>query len=167
MMEDEILDSTNNLIPAKRTDAMSALGILGFINTGVFLLIYLLGVFGTMGLSDMPDEEWNQRISEAFEQYESMMSPEDMENALTIMPIIKEKLWVLLLLLFVLTAVRLLAIIQMWKLKAHGWVIYATSQGLRVFAPIMVIGMAGLSIFGAILAAGMTLGWYSQRKHMA
>ncbi|MCB0788242.1 MAG: hypothetical protein KDB75_02955, partial [Flavobacteriales bacterium] len=57
----------------KRPDLISILGILGFINTGLFLIIYGLGIPMMAGLQQMPLEEVRALVDESM----SMSLPQE------------------------------------------------------------------------------------------
>lgn len=166
-MSDDTLDTLDGSSVASRTDAISALGILGFINTGFFTLLYALGTMGMFGIKNLSDQEWQEVVSTGMDQYKGMMKPDDLEMYEAIIPVLKESGWLLCLLLLAVTLVRLFSIIKMWKLKKSGLTVYAVSQAARIAVPCFFFGMAGFSVMGALLAGGMVAAWFSQRKHMA
>jgi hypothetical protein len=49
----------------KRPDLITALGILTFINTGFFILIYGIGLLGMLGVSQMPVEDVLRIVEES------------------------------------------------------------------------------------------------------
>lgn len=150
----------------KRPDMITGLGILTFINSGLFLIFYLIGLLGVNGLSSVPEEELQAQLDEVFAQMGDALPADQMDQVYEVINIMKDNGVALMLTLLVLTALRFFGALKMWRGARQGFHIYAGSQVTRVLAPIIFFGAAGFSLFGLILAGLMTAGYASQLKHL-
>jgi len=151
----------------KRPDMVSVLGILSFINCGLFILIYLLGLMGVSGLSSMPQEDLDAALSDAFSQFGDSLTQEQMDQAYQAVDIMKESGVMFMLLLLIITIVRLIGVSKMWKNRKQGFTLYAGAQLARVIVPVLLLGASlGFSWFGTGMAALITVLYGTQTKHM-
>lgn len=153
--------------PKKRTDVISVLGILSFINCTIFILVYAIGLMGVGGLSSMPQEQLDEALAEAFSNFGDSMGEEQIDQAYAVIEIMKDSGVMMMGLLLLLTVGRLFGVIKMWRNQRQGFMIYAGSQLGRIVAPVVFFGSLGFSTLGAVLAIAMTAAYGSQLKHMA
>jgi hypothetical protein len=150
----------------KRPDMVTGLGIMSFVNCGLFLIVYLVALMGVSGLNSIPEDELQAQLDEAFEQMAGTVSEADVEQVYVVLDVLKEKGVMIMAVLLVLTALRLFGVMKMWKNQKQGFHIYAGGQVARVLAPILFFGSLGVSVFGSILAVLMIVGYGTQMKHM-
>lgn len=148
----------------KRPDVISVLGILTFMNTGFFLLIYLLGLFGMMGLNQMPQDEFAALVHDAAGKY---MPEEDMFKLDEIVRIIHASGVSLMLIYLARTIVRLIGAIGIWRGKKNGFYLYAAAQLVGLFAPHLILPWSMLGFFGPLMTVAITAIYGSQLKRMS
>ena len=147
----------------KRPDLISILGILGFINTGLFLIIYGLGIPMMAGLQQMPLEEVRALVDESM----SMSLPqEQLDEVYGIVDVMHASGVALILILFARTVVRLVGIIGLWKGRRWGFAVYALAQIVGIFLPHLVLPWSMMGFFGPFMALAMTGAYYSQYKRL-
>lgn len=149
--------------PTERNDMITGLGIISFINTGLFLLLYGIGILAMGTLKDMPQEQYDEVMTTAMEKY---FQGDQLEEIMSMMQLVKDQGVTLMLLLFALTAFRLFSVFRMWRMQRSGFMMYAGAQVARVLAPVILMGAAFMSWFGAFMAAVMVVLYYTQLKHM-
>lgn len=148
----------------KRPDVLSVLGVLTFLNTGIFMLLYLFGVFGMMAVSKMPLDEFTQLIKDGLSSYplpaEQMGMMEQMAGLL-------HSSGVTLMLIFLTrTVARFIGALGIWKGKKSGFFIYAAAQVVGLFAPFLILPWSMLGVFGPLMTVGVTALYGSQLKRM-
>jgi hypothetical protein len=123
-----------NEIKTTRSDLLTALCILSFIGSGIsFIGFFLASVFF-------------EKTSELIIKYSSTHSLE------AISPLYFT-------LFMVLSAISLVGAIRMWKLHRDGFFIYAASQLVILFLPVIWLGWNSFSVTGAIFT-GVFVGGY-------
>lgn len=160
-------ESLDPIVEEKRPDAITALGVLGFINTILFSILFGFAVMGTAGLGSMDQEAYDDAIEESMQSMKGSVPAEDMtwlEDEL--FPWFKQNGFKFCLVLLGLTVIRFFSILQLWRRQKAGLPIYAGAQILRVLVPVFMIGAKAFQPIGAILAAGMVVGWFTQRKYL-
>lgn len=150
----------------RRPGLVSILGILTFINTGIFILLYGLGLLGTAGLKSVPLEEFEATVQEAMAPYTANMSEEDLAEMDRIIPIIYNSGALLCGLLLLRTILRLVGALGMWKGRKSGFYTYALAQIAGIFLPLLVLPMSFVGFWGPVFALGMTAAYGSQLKRM-
>lgn len=146
----------------ERPGLIFGLGIFSFINTGLFLLAYGLGIFGMLALQQMPLEE----VSSVFDQVRALMPEGDAEQVDAIVPILHANGALLMGILFVRTLLRLIGAVGIWRGRKSGFHLYAAAQLLGIFAPHIVLPWSMLGIMGPLLAVITTAAYGSQLKRM-
>lgn len=147
----------------KRPDVISVLGLLTFINTGLFLLIYPIGMLGMMAVGRMPVEEFIQLMYDSAGKY----MPEEEMFRLDEMAHILHGSGVLLMgILFVRTLCRLLGAIGMWQGRKNGFYLYAGAQLIGLFVPHLILPWSYLGVFGPLMAVAVTAIYGSQLKRL-
>ena len=147
----------------KRPDVLSALGILTFINTGLFILIYGIGMMGMFQVQQMPLEDFEASLKEGPMKY---MSADDTEMYQRFITILYNSGAALMLIYFVRTVLRLIGAIGMWRGKKKGFYLYATVQLLGIFAPHLILPWEMLGVGGPIMTVIVTAVYGSQLKRM-
>lgn len=148
----------------KRPDLISVLGILTFINTGLFILIYLLGMLGMTAMGRIPLEEFVQLMNDAAAQY----LQGDQAAMLEEMAVILHSSGVTLMLIFLVrTVVRLIGMVGIWKGQKNGFYLYAGAQLVGLFAPLLVLPASFLGVFGPLMTVAVTALYGSQLKRLA
>jgi hypothetical protein len=141
-----------------RPPLITSLGLLSFINCGLFILLYGLGALAMLMVQRMPLDEY-QALMEA--QMSAFVGSED-QRALV------EQLAALLhasgLLLMLILLVRT---IGMWRGCKSGFHIYAAAQLLGIFAPHLVLPWSMLGFFGPLAAVATTALYGTQLKHLS
>lgn len=148
----------------KRPDVISVLGLLTFINTGLFILLYGLFVLGMMMVSKMPEAEFAKILHEAAGQYmpeDAMFSLDELARTLHSNGVL------LMVIYFVRTIVRLIGAIGIWRGKKSGFYIYAAAQLLGLFAPHFILPWSFLGVFGPLLTVAITAIYGSQLKRLS
>lgn len=146
----------------KRPDLYSILGILGYINTIFFLLVYLVLIPGAMVVQEMPLEE----LQALFEEAMASLPDEQAGQMTEMVEILHSSGLLLAVIYFVRTLFRLFGIIGLWRGRRMGFMIYASAQIIGIFLPHIVLPLKYLGIFGPLMALGMCAAYYSQYKRL-
>jgi len=163
MSETQFLPDANG--QTKRPDILSVLGILTFLNTGIFMLLYLLATFGMMAVSKMPADEFTKLVQEGLSNYP--MPAEQMAQVEQIAGLLHVSGMSLMLILLVRTIGRFIGGLGMWKGKKQGFYIYAGAQVLGLFAPFLILPWSMLGVFGPLMTVGITALYGSQLNRLA
>lgn len=166
--------ANNSLMPAvfqpdsngstARPQLIQVLGVLTFINSGFFLLVYAIGVLGMFGLQQMPLEE----VQRLFEEGGMKYMPEESREILdSIVPLFHAHGAALMGIYLVRTLLRLIGAIGIWKGKRSGFHLYAGAQLLGIFAPHLILPWSLLGVFGPLMTIAMTAAYGSQLKRLA
>lgn len=146
-----------------RPQLLSFLGIIGFINTGFFGVLYAFGVPTMMLLARMPFEEYYELFSAQMNTASMEIGPEEVR---WFAEMLHAHGTVLMLILLVRTVVRFVGILSMWRGKKVGFHIYAAAQLLGIFVPHIVLPLSMLGTTGPLLAVGMTALYGTQVKRL-
>lgn len=148
----------------KRPDVISVLGLLTFINTGLFILLYALFALGMVAVSKMPVDEFAGIMHEAAGKY----MPENEMFKLDELAVLLHGSGVTLMLIYLVrTTIRLVGAIGIWRGKKSGFYIYAAAQLLGLFAPHLILPWAFLGVFGPLMTVAITAVYGSQLKRLA
>lgn len=161
--------ATNQFLPdaggsTKRPDVISVLGLFTFINTGLFILVYGLGLFGMMAVSRMPVDEFAQLMHDAAGKY---MPEEEMFRLDEIARILHGSGVLLMAILLARTVVRLIGALGIWKGRRTGFFIYAAAQLVGLFAPHIVLPWTMLGVFGPLMTVAITAIYGTQLKRLS
>ena len=148
----------------KRPDVISALGLLTFINTGLFILIYLVALFGMMQVAQLPQDEFAEMIHDAAGRY---MPQEEMFQLDELVRVLHGSGAVLMLIYLLRTVVRLIGAVGMWRGRKSGFYLYAAAQWLGLFAPHLILPWSMLGVFGPLMTVAITAAYGSQLKRMS
>jgi hypothetical protein len=148
----------------KRPDVISVLGLFTFINTGFFILLYLLGIMGMLVVARMPVDEFAKILHDAAGQY---MPEEEMFRMDELAHLLHGSGVLLMAIYLVRTVVRLVGALIMFRGKKSGFYIYAVAQLLGLFVPHLVLPWSYLGVFGPLLAVAITAIYGSQLKRMS
>lgn len=147
----------------KRPDLIATLGVLTFINAGVFTLLYALGILVMLAVRTMPMEDYTAMMVE-----NASWLPEESRGAMESMSVLLyESGAVLMLILFMRTVLRLIGAMGMWKGRRWGFHVYAAAQLGGIFAPHLVLPWAMLGMLAPLLAVGMTALYGTQLKRLS
>jgi len=148
----------------KRPDLISGLGMLTFVNTGLFILLYVLMLVAMLGARQMPEDEFVALFTQSAGQY---VSGDELAQVEAIVRIFHVSGVALMLIYLARTVGRLVGAIGMWRGRKRGFYIYAVSQLVGLFAPHLILPWSMLVVFGPMLAVGMTAAYGSQLKRMS
>jgi hypothetical protein len=148
----------------KRPDLIAALGILTFINTGFFILIYGIGLLGMLGVSQVPVEEFLSMVETSMSSYMPSERFDEMEGLVRIL----HASGVPLMLIYLLrTVLRLIGAIGLWRGRRSGFHLYAGAQLLGLFLPHVILPLSLLGFFGPLMTVGITALYGSQYKRLS
>ncbi|TXI76824.1 MAG: hypothetical protein E6Q44_14830 [Flavobacteriales bacterium] len=147
----------------KRPDLISGLGVLTFVNTGLFLLLYGLMLLAMLGARQMPEDEFIALFTGSASQY---VSGDELAQVEAIVRIFHANGVLLMLIYLARTVGRLVGAIGMWRGRRSGFSIYAVAQLVGLFAPHFILPWSMLGVFGPLLAVAMTAAYGSQLKRM-
>lgn len=150
----------------QRPSGLAILGILSFINTGLFLVIYGLGWAAMGAVGSLPYDEFAVQAEEAIAPLRDGMSEQDLAEVDALLPLMHGSGALLLGLLFLRTLVRLVGAIGIWRAKRSGFYIYAAAQIIGIFLPMVVLPWSQLGVVGPLMAVGMTAAIGSQLKRL-
>lgn len=146
-----------------RPDLLTYLGVLGFINTGFFGLVYALGVPFMLLLAGIPLDTYLELITAEKANWPAEVEPEQM---LWFAEFLYTHGALLMGILLARAVLRFVGILFMWRGRKVGFHIYATAQLLGIFAPHLVLPWSLLGVWGPLLAVGMTALYGTQVKRM-
>jgi len=163
MSETQFLPDANG--QTKRPDILSVLGILTFLNTGIFMLIYLLATFGMLAVSKMPVDEFTKLLQDGLS---GIPMPADQMTMMEQVAGLLHASGVTLMLIFLVRTIgRFIGALGMWKGKKQGFTIYAVAQILGLFAPFLILPWSMLGVFGPMMTVAITALYGSQLKRLA
>ncbi|MEZ4739277.1 MAG: hypothetical protein R2818_07930 [Flavobacteriales bacterium] len=148
----------------KRPDIISGLGILTFINSGMFIIIYAFGLFGMMAVAQMPVDEF---IAVMYDGAGKYLEAEQLDMLDELARILHSSGVTLMLIYLVRTIARLIGAVGMWRGRKVGFHIYAVAQLVGLFLPHIILPWSFLGIFGPLMTVGMTAAYGSQLKRMS
>ncbi len=146
-----------------RPQLLSFLGVIGFINTGFFGLLYAFGVPAMMILAQMPFDEYYGLFSAQMTTASMDIGTEELR---WFAEMLHEHGTVLMLILLARTVVRFFGILGMWRGKKMGFHLYAGGQLVGIFAPHIILPLSLLGMGGPLLAVGMTALYGTQAKRL-
>ncbi len=147
----------------KRPDLISALGVLTFVNTGAFTLIYGIGALGMAQVRALPYEQFEQMLHDGVLRY---MQPDQVEQLEVIAPIFYYHGLSLMLIYLARTVLRLVGAVAMWRGRKVGFHLYAAAQLLGIFAPHIVLPWAFLGVAGPLATVATTAVYGTQLKRL-
>lgn len=150
----------------ERPPLISTLGVLSFINTGLFMLIYGLGLLGMLGIKSIPYDEFISKANEAVAPYLANMNEQEAASIPELLELVYNSGAVLCGLLLLRTVVRFIGALGMWKGRRSGFFIYAAAQLAGIFAPHLVLPFKYMGTWGPILAVAFTALYGTQLKRM-
>lgn len=150
----------------QRPGLITFLGVLSFLNTGFFILLYGLGMLGMAALGTVPYEEFAARAAEAMEPWRSRMPEEQYAQMDNMVQLMYESGTLLCGLLLLRTVARLTGTIGIWRARRSGFIVYASAQIIGIFLPMVVLPWSMIGLFGPLMALGMTAAFGSQLKRL-
>ncbi|MBL8002041.1 MAG: hypothetical protein JNL05_08785 [Flavobacteriales bacterium] len=149
--------------PWQRPRLIRDLGIASFVNTGLFTVVYGMGLLFAAGVQRMP-----------YADFEAMMLPQMRLYAggepdavmLEMMGILHAHGTALMGLMLLRTLGRLVGVLGMWNGRYWGFTVYAVAQLAGIFLPHVVLPWKFLGLGGPLLAMGMTALYGTQRNSL-
>jgi hypothetical protein len=155
------------LLPAPaplRPQLITDLGVLSFINTGLFLLLYGLCMLVIPMIQSLPREEFDAQFAPLLNANFEGAELEDMRAFLDVM---YEHGAGLMFILFLRTGLRLTGVLGMWRGRMWGFHVYAAAQLTGIFAPHLFLPWKFMGIGGPLLAVAMTAVYGTQRRFLS
>jgi hypothetical protein len=147
----------------KRPDLIAALGVLTFINTGSFLLIYAIGALGMLAVSQLPYAEFQDMVREGA----SWMEADQFDAMEPVLAILHEQGAALMCLYWLRTLIRLIGAIGIWRGRSTGFHVYAAAQLGGIFLPHLILPWALLGVGGPLVTIAVTALYGSRYKRLA
>jgi hypothetical protein len=163
MEEDERPANGEQEIDRLRYTQLRWLLMASLANTGLFTILYALGLLSVMAIGDIPYEEFEAMF---LERVEAMADPEALPAMLGMVQVLHQSGVALMSLLLGRTVLRLYGVVQMYKGRRQGFHIYAIAQLAGIFAPHLVLPLAYMGLWGPLAAVAMTALYGSQVKHI-
>ncbi len=151
-------------LPWQRPRLIRDLGILSFINTGIFIFLYGLVLLFAAGVQQMPYDQFEASMRPQLEAY---AEGGDIGPMMEMMAIFHAHGAALMVLLLLRTVIRLVGVVGLWQGKAWGFHVYAIAQLGGIFLPHIVLPWKMLGVVGPLLAVGMTALYGTQRRLLA
>lgn len=146
-----------------RPELIGSLGVLSFINTGLFMVVYGLGMLAMLAVRTMPVEEYSALMLES-----ASWLPEESQVAMEEMSVLLHESGVLLMfLLFLRTVLRFIGVRGMWVGRRWGFHVYAFAQLAGIFAPHLVLPLSQLGFFAPLLSVATTAIYGTQLKRLS
>lgn len=143
-------------MPDMPAGTLRTLCIASFVNTGLFLVIYGLGVLSMAAVRDIPYEEYESLFLDRVAAFADPALRGEVEEVLLLM---HQHGVLLMMILFARTALRFYGALGMWRGRPNGFHIYAFAQLVGIFAPHLVLPWKFLGIGGPVAAVVITA-WY-------
>ena len=139
----ETLDNTQE--QPKRPVFLTVVCILSFVGIG-FAIIGYAGAFALLGVAEAG-------MSAAVENGATVTASTGM-------------LWAYIIVGFISAIVSLIGVIQMWKLKKSGFMLYTAAAVVGIILSVMVYGF-GASVMGIVFSAAFVIMYGLNLKHMS
>lgn len=149
--------------PWKRPRLIRDLGVLSFLNTGFFMLLYGLMLISAPVVQRMPYADLEASM---LPQLKAWSGEGGDDVAIEMLHLLHESGVALMGLLFLRTAARLVGVLGLWNGRHWGFSVYASAQLAGIFLPFVVLPWKFLSLGGPLLAMGMTALYGTQRKYL-
>ncbi|MEZ4756735.1 MAG: hypothetical protein R2817_07905 [Flavobacteriales bacterium] len=146
----------------QRPELINVLGVLSFINTGLFLLFYALGALGMLALGQLPLEEFMMQVRDSAK----WLNEEQFTQMEQLMRILHGHGAGLMGLLWLRTLLRLLGTIGIWRGYRSGFHLYAAAQLGGIFLPHLILPLAYLGVGGPLMAVAVTALFGTQYKRL-
>ncbi len=146
-----------------RPDLINVLGILTFINSGFFILIYGIGALGMAAVAQTPVEEFIALVRESAGAY---LQPAQLDEMDGLIRILHTHGAALMLIYLVRTILRLIGSVGIWQGRRDGFHLYAGAQLVGLFVPHLILPWALLGFFGPLMTVGITALYGSQYKRL-
>lgn len=151
-------------LPWQRPRLIRDLGILSFLNTGIFIFLYALVLLFAVGAQQMPYDRFEASMRPQLELY---AAGEDIGPMLEMMAIFHAHGVALMALLLLRTVARLVGVVGLWQRKGWGFRVYAIAQLAGIFLPHLILPWKMLGVVGPLLSVGMTALYGTQRRFLA
>ena len=138
------------------------MAVLSSLNCGLFLVIYGVMAVAMIGFQGMPYQEMEEQFLTASE-----WSPDAVLGIRERLQVLHADGVLLMVILFVRTAVRFTGVLLMWKGRLLGFHVYAVAQLAGIFAPHIVLPWSMLQVWPALAAVAMTAFYGNQRKWLS
>lgn len=149
----------------ERPPLIASLGVLSFINCGLFIVLYGLGALTMLVVRGMPVDEYRAMMES---QMAVLMGGDD-QRALVeqVAGLLHASGFPLMLILLARTVLRLVGAIGIWRGRRAGFHIYAAAQLLGIFAPHLVLPWSMLGFFGPLASVAVTALYGTQLKRLS
>lgn len=147
----------------RRPDLLAFLAVLGFLNSGFFGILYLIGVPTMLVVAQLPLEEYMALFSA---QMADLPAEMEEEQILWFAEMLHTHGALIMGILLARTVARFVGILFMWRGRKVGFHIYAAAQLIGIFAPHILLPWSLLGMGGPLLAVGMTALYGTQAKRL-
>lgn len=149
--------------PDANRSLLRALCVASFLNTGLCMVLYGIGLLSMLMIASMPYADYEALFQQQMKDFfdAGMLGRTD-----ELLHIIHGSGVALLAILFARTLVRFMGVMLMWRGRILGFHIYAFAQLAGIFAPHLVLPWSYLGFFGPLMAIGMTAVYGSQRRSL-
>lgn len=148
---------------APRPELIARLGVLTFINCGVFILVYAFGALAMAVAGSMSAEEYRALVEQSMAPW---ITDENREVVAWTTGLLHSNGLILMVILLLRTAFRLVGAVGMWRGRRSGFHIYAAAQLLGIFAPHVVLPWSMLGVVGPLTAVATTMLYGTQLRHL-
>lgn len=144
-----------------RPPALTRLCIASFLDQGLFIPLYLLGIPATMVMREMDPTVLNDTVR-AF--YSGFVPAEQLDDVFNYVTLLREHGLALMIVFALRTIGRLIGTLRMWKLKGDGLHIYITSQLLGLLVPMIIAGAKLFAPISLVIVLAWSYLYWAQRK---
>lgn len=153
----------NDTGSTERPQLISILGVLTFVNTGLFIIMYALAVVAMLMVRELPVDEFVQLLRDGALKYMPAEETGPMERVAVVLHQSGAALMVIYL---VRTVLRLVGAIGMWRGRKIGFHVYAGAQLIGLFAPHLILPWDLLGVGGPLMTVAITAAYGSQLKRL-
>lgn len=146
----------------KRPDLLAVLGVLTFVNTGLFLVVYAIGALGMLAVSQLPFQEFLEMVR----QSATWMPAEQLAAMEPVLGIIHANGTALMGLYWLRTLLRLIGAIGIWRGRRSGFHLYAFAQLAGIFLPHLILPWALIGFAAPLITIATTALYGSQYKRL-
>jgi len=148
----------------ERPQLIAILGLLTFVNAGLFIVMYALAILAMLMVRELPVDEFVQLLRDGALKYMDAEQAEPMER---IALVLHRSGVAIMIVYLVRTVLRLIGAIGMWRGKKSGFHLYAVAQLLGLFAPHLFLPWDLLGVGGPLMTVAITAAYGSQLKRLA
>ncbi len=146
-----------------RPAGLTRLCVMSFIDQGLFLLLYILGIPAAIVLKNTDADQVNAMV-ERF--YSGLLEPEQIQAATRTVEMMRDHGVALMSVLALRTLVRFIGTLRMWRLHWKGFHIYTTAQLLGLLVPMLIAGSELFTPLSLIIVLGWCYLYWNHRRAM-